>query len=127
MPSEADEQMAVFQWAELMQSRYPEICLLHSSMNGILTDARFGAMLKRLGRRAGIPDIFLPVARPADPFADGRTWLGGLWVEMKRKRGGVVSPEQKWWHEQLTKQGYRVAVARGKNEAIRIITEYLEG
>lgn len=45
---------------------------------------------------AGVPDriILLP---------------GGviMFVELKRPKGGVVSPQQKWWADKLTRLGFR--------------------
>jgi hypothetical protein len=124
-PTEANEQEFIFAWAKMQESRDSRLALLHASMNGILTDARFGAKLKRLGRKAGVPDMFLPVPRYADPNIGGHPAYYGLWIELKRKTGGVVSTEQKWWHQQLSECGYRVVVARGASEAIKIIMEYL--
>jgi hypothetical protein len=48
---------------------------------------------------AGIPDLFIPA------------WK--LWVEMKRTKGGVVSPDQKKIIEYLKRIGYQVIVGKG--------------
>lgn len=119
-PTEAQEQEAVFAWAASRERREPRLRLLHASMNGILTDPRFGAKLKRQGRKAGVPDILLPV-----PRIDRSIEHYGLWIELKREKGGLVSSEQIWWHQQLTEMGYRVVVARGAKAAIEEIERYL--
>jgi hypothetical protein len=116
VPSEEAEQEYIFSWAALMAGKHPELALLNASMNGILTDARFGAKLKRLGRKKGFPDLFLPVRNAA---------AAGLFIELKRKRGGVLSPEQVWWHEQLRAQGFAVEVCHGGPYAIRALERYL--
>ena len=123
IPPEADEQRAIMDphegWAVLNQSRYPELVLLHASMNGILTNAAFGAQLKRLGRKAGIPDLHLPVIRC---YKDNI--CGGLFVELKTKVG-TLSDAQKRWKTWLELAGYRVDVARGHREAIACLEFYL--
>ncbi len=127
LPSEEAEQEQIFAWAAMMQGREPRLSLLNASMNGILTNAQFGAKLKRLGRKKGFPDIGLPVPRWYGFYPDGgRQWIHGLFIELKKQSGGVLSPEQKWWHQQLTEMGYRVEVAKGAKAAIQIITEYLK-
>lgn len=131
LPSEEQEQIAIFEWAKLMEGKEPRLALLHASMNGILTNAAFGAKLKRLGRKKGVPDMFLPVPRNWHMGEKPASWCDwpayyGLWIELKRVEGGVVSPEQKWWHQQLTEMGYRVEVCKGAKQAIERITEYLK-
>ena len=117
IPTEEAEQEQVFAWAAMMEPRMPELALLYASMNGILTDARFGAKLKRLGRKKGCPDINLDVARGG--------WFG-LRIEMKRVRGGVVSDAQETWIERLADAGYRVVIAEGAKQATLIIANYLK-
>jgi hypothetical protein len=51
-----------------------------------------------------VPDLFIP------------EW--GLWVEMKRAKGGKVSKDQKDWLDYLANCGYRVIVCLGKTDAI---------
>ena len=82
--------------------------------------------LKRMGVRAGYPDIFLPVRRSG---------LSGLFVEMKREslrpkteRGkGGLSDDQAWWLRELWKQGFQASIAWGFDEAREIIEGYLGG
>ena len=116
LPSEEQEQTALFEWAYQWQPRYPELRWLYASMNGILTNAAFGAKLKRLGRRKGIPDVCLPVAR-------GK-WHG-LYIEMKT-REGQVSIEQKECLAFLQNQGYCALVCRSAKTAEEMIVNYLE-
>ena len=77
-----------------------------------------GARLKSEGLRAGVPDINLDVARGE---------YHGLRIEMKRRRGGRVSPEQAAWLEALREQGYAAIVAYGWEEAADAIEKYLRG
>jgi hypothetical protein len=42
----------------------------------------------------------------------------GAVIEMKRKKGGVVSDDQQFWLNALSIRGWQVAVCRGIDEAI---------
>ena len=115
-PTEAQEQTAVFNWAAVMVRRWPELQLLHHIPNGGSRNAREAHNLRMQGVKAGIPDIFLPVARGG--------WHG-LYIEMKRRKGGRLSDEQAAMLEALREQGYCAWVCKGANNAIELITEYL--
>ena len=116
IPTEAQEQTAVFNWAAVMVRRWPELRLLHHIPNGGSRNAREAHNLRMQGVKAGIPDIFLPVARGG--------WHG-LYIEMKRRKGGRLSDEQAAMLEALREQGYCAWVCKGANDAIELITEYL--
>ena len=115
-PTEAQEQTAVFNWAAVMARKWPELRLLHHIPNGGSRNAREAHNLRMQGVKAGIPDIFLPVARGG--------WHG-LYIEMKRRKGGRLSDEQAAMLEALREQGYCAWVCKGANDAIDLITEYL--
>ena len=74
--------------------------------------------LKAQGATPGISDLLLAVT--TEKYA-------GLWIEMKRIKGGVVSPEQKHFMKLMLESGYQAVVARGAEEAIQRIEEYLDG
>ncbi|KLU64041.1 VRR-NUC domain protein [Desulfosporosinus acididurans] len=112
---ESDEQISLFQWAKLAQGKYPELKLLHSIPNGGKRNAREAARLKQEGEKAGVSDIFLPVARGNHH---------GLYIELK-VRGGKLSDNQKWWIAETTKQGYYSTVCFGWVEAKDVIEDYL--
>ena len=117
VPTEAQEQTALFQWASMMEGRIPELALLHSVPNGGSRHPIEAVHLKQQGVKPGIPDIFLPCAR--GPFH-------GLYIEMKRRKGGRVSVEQKKMILALRAQGYRAEVCRGWEEARDSIIEYMK-
>ena len=75
-----------------------------------------GQKNKNMGTRRGYPDLVLEIARQG---------YHGLRIELKRKKGGRVEPEQREWIERLTKQGYKAVIARGFDEAKQIITDYM--
>ena len=74
--------------------------------------------LKRMGLRPGVCDLFL--AYPCH----GKH---GLWLEMKKRKGGVVSPEQKEWIDRMNSVGYAAYVAKGWEHAVQLIEDYLSG
>lgn len=116
-PTEADEQKTLFRWAEMEARRHPELNLLHHIPNGGSRDPREARNLKQEGVKAGVPDICLPVPRGG---------YNGLYIEMKRIRGGRLSDEQRGWLAALTANGYRAEVCRGWEAAKDLILEYLK-
>ena len=85
--TEHDEQVAVFEWAELMAERYPALNLLYAVPNGARTSMSVAKRLKAEGLRRGVPDICLPVSSHYDEY--DQTYHA-LYIEMKRP-GGKVS------------------------------------
>ena len=116
-PSEAQEQQALIQWWRLAHGKYGvgEHLLLHVANEGTGSAVR-GRIQKRMGLRAGCPDLFLAV--PCGEFS-------GLWLEMKRRDGGRVSPEQADFLLSLKTMGYAAEVCRGAEKAIQAIDKYL--
>lgn len=117
IPTENAEQAALFQWAEVASGRYPELKLLHAIANGGKRDGRTAAVLQRTGVKPGVPDICLPV-----PRGDHH----GLYIELKRRKGGALSANQRIWLNALTEQGHMAVCCKGADEAIRTIERYLK-
>lgn len=115
-PTEETEQTCLFRWAAYSSGAHPELQLLHAIPNGGLRSKSEAGRMKAAGVRAGVPDMLLPVARGD---------CHGLYIELKRRQGGRVSPEQVAWMEALTRQGYACAVCRGWEAAKDVITKYL--
>lgn len=116
---EHEEQAAIFAWARIEARRDPRLELLHAIPNGMaVSSIAEASRAKRTGRKAGVPDMCLPV--PAKGFH-------GLYIELKRTGGTPcdVRPEQSRWLEQLNGHGYRAVVAYGWEEAVAMIKAYL--
>lgn len=113
--TESEEQQALFQWANIMSKKMPELRLLHAIPNGGKRHKATAVRLKKEGQKAGVSDMFLPVAR-------GR--YHGLYVELKAK-GGRLSDKQKEWIRLTTQQGYLSIVCFGWEEAKTRIESYL--
>ena len=117
IPTEAQEQAALMQWLAYAEIRHPELRLCHAIPNGGSRNPIEARHLKEQGVKAGIPDLFLPCARGG---------FHGLYIEMKRRKGGRVSIEQKKMIIALRDQDYCVEVCQGWEEARDIITAYME-
>lgn len=116
--TEAQEQQALFRWLEIKSRKHPELGLCFAIPNGGRRDRIEARHLKEQGVKPGVPDLFLPVARGL--------WHG-LFIELKRQKGGRVSEAQRRWIADLERQGYRAEVACGWQEAAQIIEIYLQG
>ena len=114
--SEAQEQVALFQWANLARQEYPELELLHHIPNGGRRDKKEAGALKRQGVKAGVPDISLPVARGG---------YHGLYIELKVGRNKTSSAQNEWI-EKLSRQNYFVSVCYGWLAAREVIEKYLK-
>jgi hypothetical protein len=113
---ESDEQRTLFEWATLMEPRLPELRKLYAIPNGGLRNKAVAVRLAAEGVKRGVPDTCLPVARKG---------YHGLYIELKRRKGGRLEPEQKDWIDFLTEQGYKAVVCRGFDEARLVIEDYL--
>ena len=117
-PTEAQEQKTLFEWLEWAKNKHPELELCHHIANGGSRNTVEAVHLKQQGVKPGVPDICLPVARGG---------YHGLYIELKRAKGGRVSEAQQRWLDALNEQGYRAVVCNGCEEAIAVISEYMVG
>lgn len=113
IPTEHQEQVAFFEWWNIWSHGLPYLAF--AIPNGGARNAVTGAMLKREGVMRGVFDVM--VAWP-------RNEKHGLFIELKRRKGGSVSPEQKEFMERMTEAGYECHVCRGWNEAAEVVKDY---
>ena len=109
--SESNQQELVIKYLRLA---YPD-ALYCASAGGMRTSYLQAIKMKRTGYVKGFPDLFI---------YEPRNEYNGLAIEMKKEKGGVASPEQKRWQEQLRNRGYASYICKGSEEAIKIIDEY---
>ena len=122
VPTEHEEQVALFQWAEANEERWPGLANLFSVPNGGYRPMVTAAQLKAEGQKPGVPDCFLAVPRPG---VNGKGYHG-LFLELKRSdRSNHATPLQKEWIERLRQWGYQAVVCYGAQEAIEVIKTYL--
>ena len=122
VPTEHEEQVILFQWAEAHEAQYPSLAMLAAIPNGGYRPMTTAAMLKAEGVKAGYPDCFLAVPRPG---VNGKGHHG-LFLELKRRdRSNHATASQKEWIERLSQWGYMAVVCYGAQEAIDAIKVYL--
>lgn len=118
VPTEAQEQEALFRWAQYSRVKHPELDMLFHIPNGGSRNLIEAAHLKAQGVKPGVPDICLPV--PSGRFT-------ALYIELKRRKNGRVSDAQRGWIAALNRVGCRAVVCRGWDEARDAIEQYLGG
>lgn len=117
-PTEAEEQTALFRWAAYNRVKYPELELMYHIPNEAKRSAITGHNLKAQGMKPGVPDICLPVPNIKHT---------ALYIELKRRKGGRVSEDQRGWIAALNRVGCRAVVCNGWDEAREEIKRYLGG
>ena len=105
MESEHLQQVRLVSW---FRRSYPGVRVF-AIPNGGGRSASQGASLRAEGVSPGVPDLFVP------------EWL--LWVEMKREKGGTLSPAQSDWISYLDDCGYQCIVGKGFEDAKRQILD----
>lgn len=115
--TETQEQITLIKWTQQpsVREKYPELALLFHIPNE-RPDKVQAAILKKMGVKRGVPDLFLPVPSGA---------CHGLFLEMKTD-AGRVSDEQVWWGDHLKANGYACRVCFGWRQAVEALIWYLE-
>lgn len=114
---EGDEQVLLIQQVRQQFPLLGEL-LIHIPNGGSRKNAFEGWRLKQQGVRAGVSDLFLPVARGG---------FHGLWIEFKAAPpfDSPVSDAQREWVSAMRAQGYEATVCLGVDQALAVITHYL--
>jgi hypothetical protein len=107
-PSEDHEQMMFVQW---FRRTHKDVLIFSIPLGGHRHPA-VAAKLKATGTVKGIPDLFIPA------------WK--LWIEMKKVKGGKISPEQQGMIDYLQSVGYDVIVGLGAEDARRKISQFIK-
>lgn len=114
-PSESEIQAAFFGWLRVLENRFPALRFCFAVPNGGFRLKATAAAMKRTGTKAGVPDVFLPIASGG---------FHGLWIEFKTD-GGRLSEAQKTFGEFLESQSYKVLVCRKWQAAANAVIDYL--
>lgn len=88
----------------------------HAIPNGGGRSIAEAGRLKAEGVRKGVSDIFVRMPAPG---------YHGLYIELKKRKGGRVSPEQNTWIEDAKLLGYRACVCKGADEAWAVWRDYV--
>ncbi len=109
IPLESEEQEALVEWLNIKK-------ILHFAIpNGGYRTLLEAKALKRQGVVPGVPDLFIPVARKG---------FLGLFIELKRVKGGVITVPQSLMLKRLNFEGYKAIVCYGSYQAMVEIEEY---
>ena len=111
-PTEDQEQTVLVNWLDRRHIPFYHV------PNGGQRNALEGAKFKRLGVRAGVPDICVCRANKTHH---------GLYIELKRLQGGRLTENQSYWQRLLEREGYKWVLALGAADAIKAVEEYLRG
>lgn len=104
-PTEHAEQVTFVTW---FRKTFPDVRIF-AIPNGGFRHVKTAQSLKAEGASPGVPDLYIPA------------WK--LWIEMKRVKGGRLSPDQKDWIQYLESVGDDVIVAKGWEAARDAILE----
>lgn len=113
--SEDTEQINVVSWAGWNMSRYPELKWLFHVPNGGSRNKQEAVKFKQMGVKAGVSDLCLPY--PKGSYC-------GLFVEMKFGNNRQQDTQKEFLAD-MAAAGHFVATCYSAEEAISIITEYL--
>lgn len=94
---------------------YPE-CLFTIAPSGMKLPISVAVRLKLMGYRKGTPDILIFEARKG---------FHGLFIEMKKLKGGKKEDSQKEFRQLAIDRGYKSVFVEGSQLAIDIIEDYL--
>lgn len=105
---EYEEQKCVVKYLELKKIKFTAI------PNSTFTNIGQRVRNKQSGLRPGLPDLFMIINS------------SGVFIEMKKKNGGIVSKEQKEWISEINKcNGLNAYICNGFEEAKEIIDFHL--
>ena len=113
--TEAQEQQALFDWAQMNFARYPELRWLMHIPNGGGRNPREALALMRRGVKPGVADVFLPAIRGG---------FGGLWIELKTEKGRATDLQEEFLRD-MTIAGYRAEICTGWESARAVIIDYI--
>lgn len=119
--SEAQQQIALIEWADTVRAQYPELQWLIHVPNGGKRNPIEARKFKQMGVRPGVADLFLPVFS----VAFGNHW-SGLWIELKdgKKRASI---DQLRFLSFAQDNGYLCALCYEWTEAKDLLAAYLSG
>lgn len=126
-PTEDQEQEAFVQWLRL--KGYPHFRVPNETYTRSWSQK---AKNKKLGVSSGVPDLAVVVPDVWYGYGDNvpredlssytNTYANRLvFIEMKRKKGGVTSANQKQWIKTLNEAGIQTVVCKGCDAAIEFI------
>jgi hypothetical protein len=109
--TESSIQKALMEWVRLRPSIAPFV--LHIPNEGKRT-YNYGRLLKSMGMRPGVADLFIAIPRHG---------FGGAWIELKSAKGRL-SFEQEDFLDDMSQQNFFTKVCWSLDEAIETVSWY---
>lgn len=122
IPLEDDEAIAFADWLRL--NNIPHHHIGSEARSGTRNAVIRGAKLKKMGQTRGYYDydVYVPV-KGIDGEVDCYELIK---IELKRRKGGTVSKEQKAWGKIYEMAGIPNAVCKGADEAIEFVKKFIQ-
>ncbi len=113
IPTEHQEAVCLVEWLEINQKLGNIVLFSHIPSETFTRSWGVKMRNKAEGVRKGVPDYVI--------ITGGHV----IFVELKRKKRSVVSPEQKQWIEEINKcSEVEAAICKGASDAIEFISEF---
>lgn len=121
VPIEDDECIDFAKW--LRKNNIPAAHIANESRSSSKNAIIRGAKLKKMGQSKGVWDyeIFVPIKG----ITGAVDCYQQIKIEMKRLKGGTVSPEQKQWGKVYELAGIPCKVCKGADEAIEFVKSFM--
>ncbi|MFA6325479.1 MAG: VRR-NUC domain-containing protein [Candidatus Paceibacterota bacterium] len=114
VPTEYEEGVVVAEYLEFLKNKGKVLVYTKTAQETFTKSWGVKAKNKKSGVRPGLPDYIVI-------FSNGQL----LFIELKRRSGGVLSEYQKEWISAINETNNKVIVARGASEAIDYINDVL--
>lgn len=115
-PLEFEEQRTFVEWLEYMGLKFTAVP--NSTYTKSINQKRRNTLS---GLRPGFPDLIIII--PSNLSKSGKSEL--VFLEMKRKKGSVLSSFQKEWILALDEAGQDVIIAYGADDAIKLLSKFM--
>ena len=118
--TEYEECKIFVQWLKI--HNIPHSHCANESQSGGKNAVIRGAKLKAIGQSKGVfdYDVYVPIYGITNEIDCYQL----IKIEMKRKKGGTVSPEQKNWLKIYKLAGIPSKICKGADEAIKFVKEF---
>lgn len=129
-PTEHQIQSCIIEWSSKINIRgvYKLSDFLIKNCNEGKRSLSTGRKMKKEGLRKGVSDLFLSIPVKKFKISDGtgfdKEYFGGLWLEIKSKKG-LLSIPQLEWITLMSISGYDAHCIYTVDEGIQAIKDYL--
>lgn len=116
-PSETKEQITLASYLDQIKYNGRKLQWAHIPNQG-KRSGKTAKILQMMGLKKGLLDILIFDSPPAYPLMKGAA------LELKKLKGGKVSPEQIEWLDYFNSNSWVAGVAEGLNEALSLLQDW---